>query len=105
MARSGTGARPARGGSSPPERVRQPVFDGAIRIGVAHVARRQLLQGGRQHAHAHEFRLKGSHTRVQAPPSSALDRMASTRRLARKPSSNVATIGAIGGYGAPAAMV
>jgi hypothetical protein len=83
------------------ERELQPVFDGAVRIGVAHLARRQLLERGRQHSHPHELRLKGrqrsTHTRVQAPPSSALARMASTIRLAWKPSSKVATIGAIGG--------
>jgi hypothetical protein len=42
------------------ERELQPVFDGAVGVGVAHVARRQLLERGGQHAHAHELRLKRS---------------------------------------------
>ena len=36
----------------------QPVFDGAIGIGIPHVARRQLLERGGQHADLHEFRGK-----------------------------------------------
>jgi hypothetical protein len=33
----------------------RPVFDGAVRVGVAHLARRQLLERRRQHADLHEL--------------------------------------------------
>ena len=35
-----------------------PLFDRAIGIGIAHLARRQLLQGGREDAHFHELRFE-----------------------------------------------
>ena len=35
---------------------RQPVLDGAVGIGVARLARRQLLERGGEHAHLHELR-------------------------------------------------
>ena len=64
----------------------QPVLDRAIRVGVAHLPRRQLLQRRGEHADLHELRSKrrDSHgTSVQTPPCPALSRMASTIRLAR----------------------
>src|SRR4030095_9882294 len=89
----------------------EPVFDGPIRIGIPLRARRQLLQCAGQYPHLHELRFEcgdtGSltaHTRVHAPPSAALSRIASTMRLARKPSSKVAAIGGSAGYGGPAAV-
>ena len=36
----------------------EPVLDGAVRIGVADLARRQLLQRGGEHADLHELRLE-----------------------------------------------
>ena len=35
-----------------------PLFDRAVRIGIANLARRQLLERCRQHAHLHELRFE-----------------------------------------------
>src|SRR5262245_65834277 len=82
----------------------EPVFDGPVRIGIPLRARRQLLQRGGQDPHLHELWFECSHTggliahtRVHAPPSAALSRIASTMRLARKPSSKEAAIGGSAG--------
>jgi hypothetical protein len=48
-----------------------PVLDRAVRIGVADLARRQLLQGGGQHADLHELRAERLHGHL-GPPSSWL---------------------------------
>src|SRR5262245_3277628 len=82
----------------------EPVFDRTVRIGVPPLARCQLLERRGEDPHLHEFGIEGSHTRVHAPPSAALSRIASTMRLARKPSSKVATTGGKAGYGGPSAM-
>src|SRR5262245_19370255 len=92
----------------------EPVFDGTVRVDVPLLARCQLLERGGENPHLHELRFESrrldlkrrlaSHTRVHAPPSAALSRIASTMRLARKPSSKVATTGGRAGYGGPSAM-
>ena len=41
--------------------VGEPLLDRLVGIGVADVARGQLLQGGRQHAHLHELRIERLH--------------------------------------------
>ncbi len=38
----------------------QPVLDGAVRIGITHVTRRQFLERRREHAHVHELRCERS---------------------------------------------
>jgi hypothetical protein len=66
---------------------RDPVLDRAVRIPIAHVARRELLDRGRQDADFHELRFERSNlhqlTAVQTPPRVALASIASTRQLAR----------------------
>src|SRR5206468_4118384 len=59
-----------------------PVFDRPIRITIAHVPRRKLLQGCRKHADLHELRLElcdGHGFRTPYQTSSVYDQPAKTR--------------------------
>ena len=100
-----TGSSIASGGTSDSRRVQrrrqldvvgaelarelQPVLDRAIGIGVAHLARRQLLQRGGQDADFHELRLQTESSSIEVIRASTRrrlrrsSRMASTMRLAR----------------------